>query len=377
MTQEDLKDNFTIKKEGYQDVILPIREDGVNKNYMFTGADGSGKSSLISRLLLNEVLTNDVSLRIIDVAATSTLLRALIGADVFDIKEGISINILPYATKKSVEIISNTLVALTNVRLSKEEIDILNKNILRMVDKHNADLDLTILVRYLQHEFPNITFIQALYPFTDKNNGKYNLLHGDNEISYTSKQVGFIMNFDCLGSTYKDYLSVLNALVAIEIIDKENDYDTILVNEEAWTFVENELVVSLLESITERTGKKRLSLFMSTMDPLDFAKNKKGIDFWQSFEIKIMLPTNKIATEVNSYKELLLAAEVEELTKLPRAFPRKRQNVCISDQGFVFSAYIPLKENDIFKIRNKDLDRACEVLKGDRDAIDDLVELIA
>jgi len=316
--------------------------DGISSCFnqvVFTGHIDTGKELLLQCILLNKVKSSSMFIRSIETTDSNLHFLRLLDAKEVKITELSSVNVFPDVTKRTVSIVRDMLIAITKMNLQempKTFIEVLDREILAMVKVNKYNSDLTTLVDRLEKAWFEISFIQALEPFTDKTNSLYNLLHGFRSIRYDSSVVNLFIDIDDL-HVNNIYKKALVSLVAMELSYVKEDSLLLLGRYEELSQDESSNI--LMTKLFIRFKKMNKSLWVSSLITGKESPSFANLVKYES-GIQTQLKNNKGFKGQDQYS-------IEKAMKLTERTVDSVQAVCTKGSMFTFSASF---KSDLFSL---------------------------
>lgn len=295
-----------------------------NYNFLVIGSSGSGKSYTMADFFTNYLMTG-AKIRVIDVGNSYKELNQILKGQYIEFTEESNI----------------CLNFFTNVKLNEKTGLIYDdelKNIVPLIglmamqslspEDSDNDIDIPVIGGYIseavtmafeerkrsagmqdilismekiknrnREEGDNDPLLQklitALYPFGNESGEYYKFFNGDNNLKFNNDFV--VLELENIDSN-EHLKSVILASIATTINNEfflgSREQKKILIVDEAWSIMDNRIVIRFLETMARRIRKHNGSLGIITQSIADFYKNKATKAIFDSTANKIFLKQN-------------------------------------------------------------------------------------
>ncbi len=349
---------------------VDIFSSETNYNFIVIGSSGSGKSYTMADFFTN-YLMRGAKIRVIDVGRSYKHLCDLIGGQYIEFTEeaNVCLNFFTnIALDKHGKIADDELqtivplIALMAMQsINPEDVDnniqqpVLAGYISQAVTmaynsrQRNAGMeDVVIALELIRREQKNegnepdkllADLIIALYPFGNPNGEYYRYFNGPNNLKFRSDFV--VLELEEIDS--KDHLkSVVLAAIAhainTEFFLGNRDQPKILAIDEAWSIMDNKIVVRFLETMARRIRKYNGASGIITQTIGDFFKNKATRAIFDSSAMKFFLQQSPESIHAAKNKgELTLDDGLIELMTTVKSKPPLYSEILVKqDNGAYF-----------------------------------------
>jgi len=315
---------LTYVDRGGQIAGVDIFSSPTNYNFIVVGSSGSGKSYTMADFFTNYLMSN-TKIRVIDVGRSYMELCDLIGGQYIEFTEEAAIclnfftNIQLDEQGKVHEEEKQTIVPLIALMamqsVSPEEVKDLKSAVLGgyisksismayEARQRNAGMqDIVEALEQIQIEQKNESgevdymlgdMINALYPFANPEGEYFKYFNGDNNLKFRSDFC--VLELEEIDS--KEHLkSVVLASIAHSINTEfflgSKEQKKLLVIDEAWSIMDNKIVVRFIETMARRIRKYNGASGIITQSIGDFYKNKATRAIFDSSAWKFFLSQSK------------------------------------------------------------------------------------
>ena len=322
---------LTYLDRGAQLSSVDIFSSATNYNFCVIGASGSGKSYLMSDFF-NNYLLNGAKMRIIDVGRSYKEYCKSVGGQYIEFTEEANIclnfftniqldkhgNIHEDEMQTIVPLIG--LMAMMSVEINDQttiETPVIKSLISQSVTRafklrqRNAGMqDVVEAMEQIATETKNETgdndtillnLIRALYPFSNPDGEYYSFFNGDNNLRFSSDFVVLeLEELDTKPHLKSVVLASISHIIGTEFFLGDRNQKKILAIDEAWSIMDNKIVMAFLETSARRLRKYYGASGIITQGFADFFKNDATRAIFDTSAWKIYLQQDNSAIQAAS-----------------------------------------------------------------------------
>jgi len=360
---------LTYIDRGAQIAGVDIFSSPTNYNFIVVGSSGSGKSYTMADFFTN-YLMNGTTIRVIDVGRSYLELCELVGGQYIEFTEeaAMCLNFFTHIKttregkvhEDEIQTIVPLIALMAMQSVSPEDVSDLKSSVLAgylsqsiniafesrqrnagMQDIIEALEQIQIYQKNENGEMDPLLsdIINALYPFGNPDGEYFKYFNGDNNLKFTSDFV--VLELEEIDS--KDQLkSVVLASIAHAINSEfflgDRAKKKILAIDEAWSIMDNKIVVRFLETMARRIRKYNGSSGIITQTIGDFYKNKATRAIFDSSAWKFFLQQSKESIQAAQNKGELTLDEglIGLLTTVKTKTPFYSEILVKQDSGSYF-----------------------------------------
>jgi conjugal transfer ATP-binding protein TraC len=349
---------------------VDIFSSDTNYNFTVVGSSGSGKSYAMANFFMQYLMAG-AKIRVIDVGRSYKSLCDLIGGQYIEFTEdkdirlnfftNVALNDQGNIHEEELQTIVPLIALMAMQSLSPEDIgnDIdvpvlagyISKAVTLAFEKRqrNAGMqDIILALQEIQREYKaehneNQKILNdlaiALYPFGDPSGEYFKYFNGPNNLKFTSDFV--VIELEEIDA--KEHLkSVVLASIAHTINNEfflgDKRQSKILVIDEAWSIMDNKIIVRFLETMARRIRKYNGASGIITQTIGDFFKNKATRAIFDSSAVKIFLQQSpeSIAAAENNGEMNLNKDMINLMTTIKSKPPFYSELLIKQDNGMFF-----------------------------------------
>ena len=349
---------------------VDIFSSPTNYNFIVVGSSGSGKSYTMADFFC-QYLMRGAKIRVIDVGRSYKALSDVIGGQYIEFTEEADIRLNFFTNIQlnnegdihpdELQTIVPLIAMMANLSLSQEDVDnniditviagYISKAVSMAFDarERNAGMqDVIIALETIQRDSKSETgetnkiindLIIALYPFGDPKGEYYKYFNGTSNLEFYSDFVVIeLEEIDSKDLLKSVVLAAISHKINTEFFLGDRSQPKILAIDEAWSIMDNKIVVRFLETMARRIRKYYGASGIITQTIGDFYKNKATRAIFDSSAIKFFLQqSGETIDAAQSKGELSLNEGLIQLMKTVKSRPPFYSEVLIKqDSGNFF-----------------------------------------
>lgn len=349
---------------------VDIFSSPTNYNFIVVGSSGSGKSYTMADFFC-QYLMRGAKIRVIDVGRSYKALSDVIGGQYIEFTEEADIRLNFFTNiqlnkdneihEDELQTIVPLIAMMANLSLSQEDVDnniditviagYISKAVSMAFDarQRNAGMqDVIIALETIQRDKKSETgetskiindLIIALYPFGDPKGEYFKYFNGTSNLEFQSDFVVIeLEEIDSKDLLKSVVLAAISHKINTEFFLGDRSQPKILAIDEAWSIMDNKIVVRFLETMARRIRKYYGASGIITQTIGDFYKNKATRAIFDSSAIKFFLQQSGETIDAAQIKgELSLNEGLIQLMKTVKSRPPFYSEVLIKqDSGNFF-----------------------------------------